>query len=187
MFEEIVNVQKLDEMLGNARTDIPKQNKANKVGAVYFLYNKYDELIYIGKSENLAFRLWQHRKGKASTRHFHEEIEHVKYIRVDSPSFRTCLEGLFIQHLRPRENSEIANRKPLKKRTDIETVRKIKKMLMNGTTIIDTAERVGVGHGVVIGISNNTAWKGIYVEGFNEWANLSKREKQLNKEDSNAA
>ncbi|MDT0150001.1 GIY-YIG nuclease family protein [Priestia aryabhattai] len=186
MFEDLVNVQKLQGMLNNARTDIPKQNN-KMVCAIYFLYNKKNEVIYVGKSNNLALRLCQHRCGKATTKDIYKEIAYSTYIEVESASWRTCLEGLFIQYLQPKGNGEVKNKRKSSKSLSVHNVREIKTSLMTGEPPKFIAEKYGVALDTIHKISSGTTWKGIYVEGFDEWVNLPQRIKQLNSRNYNAA
>ncbi|MGR9546560.1 GIY-YIG nuclease family protein [Priestia megaterium] len=184
MFEELVNVKMLDKMLREAKTDTPKQQQNNKnkvvIGAVYFLYNSEDKIIYVGKAKNLAHRLSQHRTGKASTKDFYREVSYATYIEIESPSLRTCLEGLFIQYLQPKRNGEVNNTRKQLKKLSIEEVREIKTSLMGGETPKQLSKRFSVVVETIHHIIAGSTWQGVSVEGFEEWASTSKGEKIVN-------
>lgn len=68
-------------------------------GGIYFLFNDLNECIYIGKSKNLYARLLQHRRGR-----FSKELEYIKVIYEDNPSYRDILETYAIMTFDPKYN-----------------------------------------------------------------------------------
>lgn len=83
-------------------------------GGVYRLYNDKKKIIYIGKSKNLADRLYDHHHGNTHTAYFHEEIKHADWYRTNSPIFQTMLEGILIAFYKPRYNDEVKDEKEMK-------------------------------------------------------------------------
>jgi len=68
-------------------------------GGIYFLCDKYQNYLYIGKSKNTYNRLLQHRRSK-----FSDEVSEVKVIFEDNPSYRDILETYAIMEFGPLYN-----------------------------------------------------------------------------------
>tara|TARA_R100001463_G_scaffold123944_4_gene180842 strand:+ start:584 stop:1003 length:420 start_codon:yes stop_codon:yes gene_type:complete len=67
-----------------------------KDGGVYVMYNRANELIYVGQSNNLNNRLRQHPK--------RSELSYLKYKVIESADDRIRLESMLIEKLRPNLN-----------------------------------------------------------------------------------
>lgn len=78
---------------------------------LYFLYNKYEELLYIGYSSYLDQRLSLHLFHKTNTKHFQSEIDHFKILsdnKIDDfrNKYTDCqdIEFYLIDKLKPKYN-----------------------------------------------------------------------------------
>ena len=78
---------------------------------LYFLYNKYEELLYIGYARNLDLRLTEHLFGKTNTKNFQKEIDHFKLLGEENfdlfrEKYIDCLDIEFylINKLNPKYN-----------------------------------------------------------------------------------
>ncbi|MGG4453159.1 nucleotide excision repair endonuclease [Brevibacillus porteri] len=86
----------------------------DKIPGVYCLYNKENELLYVGMTVNLQRRIVDHlAKGPAShTKHFADEIASVRCCRVDNPEELDLMETRTIRELVPKYNVEKTPKSP---------------------------------------------------------------------------
>lgn len=76
-------------------------------GGIYRMHNVQGEIIYVGKSQDLHRRLYQHIHGITNTAYFIEEVDFFEWFLEDNPIFQTMLEGIFIAYNRPKYNDEV--------------------------------------------------------------------------------
>lgn len=76
------------------------------VSGIYFLYNKHNDLLYVGKSKNLQSRIADHIKGRTNTSYFSKEISYIRYSPVASLMECEIYETYFINTLNPKYNKE---------------------------------------------------------------------------------
>lgn len=77
---------------------IKELNKLENCYGIYFIYNDKDQLIYIGKSKNLAHRIIQSIKKRRGTK--------FAYILVKNPADIHILEPYLIVKYKPLSNTE---------------------------------------------------------------------------------
>lgn len=68
-------------------------------GGIYFIYNEYGNLVYIGKSANLRNRLYSHFK-------IHKEYESFRFIQIDDEFDREIYETYYINKFKPSNNKD---------------------------------------------------------------------------------
>lgn len=183
-FEQLVDTEKLYEMLEGAETEETLPKFREVVSAVYFLFDKNDKIFYVGQAKNVRERYSEHKTGEGKSRMFYKEIAYFKFIRVGSASMRTFLEGAFIQLLRPRYNSEVKGRKNIKRIITDEQVIEIKLKLMAGEGIAELSDFYEVHQNTISRIRCGRSYFDVYVEGYKEWVELEYNNKtELTKED----
>lgn len=74
-------------------------------GGIYLLYNANNDLIYIGRSNNLDSRIRAHINGKTHTAIFHKEIKYVRYLPTNSRIEQKVYELYAINTLSPKYNA----------------------------------------------------------------------------------
>jgi GIY-YIG catalytic domain-containing protein len=79
-------------------------------GGIYRMYNAANEIIYVGKSNDIHRRLLQHIGKRSNTSYFIEEAARIEYHVNNDPVFQTMLEGLFIAYHTPKYNDEVKDR-----------------------------------------------------------------------------
>lgn len=77
----------------------------NKSG-LYLIYNKEDELLYIGKAKNLYSRIISHLNGSSNLKDIYHNFYKVKMIFVNDPLYRELYETYMINTLKPLLNVE---------------------------------------------------------------------------------
>jgi GIY-YIG catalytic domain-containing protein len=80
-------------------------------GGIYRMYNAANEIIYVGKSNDIHRRLLQHIGKRSNTSYFIEEAARIEYHVNNDPVFQTMLEGLFIAYHTPKYNDEVKDRR----------------------------------------------------------------------------
>jgi predicted GIY-YIG superfamily endonuclease len=78
--------------------DIPK------TGGIYYLYNCFKEVIYVGKATNLKNRLRSHLSGKSNTSLYFEEFSYIRVYPISDPAERDIYETYAINTLKPKHN-----------------------------------------------------------------------------------
>jgi excinuclease UvrABC nuclease subunit len=71
-----------------------------KIG-IYFLWNK-DELVYIGKTTNILFRINSHNSKSKNKKNY--EFTHFSFIITDNPFIINIAEPLYIDKFKPKYN-----------------------------------------------------------------------------------
>jgi excinuclease UvrABC nuclease subunit len=81
------------------------------LSGLYLLYNKYEELLYIGYASYLSERLASHLFSKTNTHYFQEEIDHFRLLgskEIDNfrDKYSNCrdIEYYLIDKLNPKYN-----------------------------------------------------------------------------------
>lgn len=67
---------------------------------MYYFYDKFDDIIYIGKAKSFRSRFQQH----ASNSYFFAHVTNIKAFVLDSPVDRDIYETYFINYYRPQYN-----------------------------------------------------------------------------------
>jgi excinuclease UvrABC nuclease subunit len=80
-------------------------------GGIYRMYNAEDEIIYVGKSNDIHRRLLQHIGKRTNSAYFIEEASRIEYHVNNDPVFQTLLEGIFIALHTPKYNDEVKDRR----------------------------------------------------------------------------
>lgn len=80
-------------------------------GGVYRMFNKLDEIIYVGKSGNLYIRLYNHLGGRTNTAYFIDEVTRIDYFQEPNPIYETLLEAVLIAYFEPKYNDEVKDAK----------------------------------------------------------------------------
>ncbi len=76
-----------------------KKNRLRKIiSGLYFLYDSYDDLVYIGASSDIMKRIMQHEKKK--------DFEYYAYLEVDGKSDYMMIERLLIDRFKPKYNKD---------------------------------------------------------------------------------
>jgi len=77
------------------------------------MYNAADEIIYVGKSNDIHRRVLQHIGGRSNTAYFIDEVEKIEFhVNVD-PVLQTLLESIFIAYNEPTYNDEVKDRRKM--------------------------------------------------------------------------
>lgn len=86
---------------------LPKPETLSKIGVssknfpdksgVYFLFDEFDELIYIGQSINIFQRLQAHKNSTPG-------IKTVSYLVLNSPKEIDVIENVYIHYYKPKFN-----------------------------------------------------------------------------------
>src|SRR5207253_8186959 len=76
---------------------------------VYLVYDREDELIYVGKAKNLKRRLWQYRNTLRRKKHRRmrgivKEAARIEIQRAETHLDACLTEAMLIQKYRPRQN-----------------------------------------------------------------------------------
>jgi hypothetical protein len=80
----------------------------NKLGGgIYRLSNAANEIIYVGKSNDVHRRLLQHIGKDTNTAYFIEEVKKIEWHPEGSPIYQTLLEAIFIAYYKPKYNDEV--------------------------------------------------------------------------------
>jgi GIY-YIG catalytic domain-containing protein len=82
-------------------------------GGIYRMYNAANEIIYVGKSNDIHRRLLQHVGRRSNTSYFISEATRIEYHVNNDPVYQTLLEGIFIAYHAPKYNDEIKDRNKL--------------------------------------------------------------------------
>lgn len=88
---------------------------ANKFGGgIYRMYDAANQIIYVGKSNNLHRRFLQHIGKRTNTAYFMDEVKKIEFHVNNDPVLQTLLESIFIALNEPKYNDEIKDRRKLK-------------------------------------------------------------------------
>ncbi len=82
-------------------------------GGIYRMYDSKNEIIYVGKSNNIHRRLLEHIGHRSNTSYFVDEAKKFDYHVNNDPAMQTMLEGIFIAYHEPKYNDEIKDRRKL--------------------------------------------------------------------------
>lgn len=74
------------------------------IKGVYLLLNKRKDIIYVGISNNVGLRVYNHTKGTTHTKHFSKEIESIYYLTEEDVFEREALEKVLIAYIKPTYN-----------------------------------------------------------------------------------
>lgn len=83
----------------------------NLGGGIYRMYDSDNQIIYVGKSNNIHRRLLQHVGKRSNTAYFIDEVVRIEFHVNNSPIFQTMLEGIFIAYHEPKYNDEVKDSK----------------------------------------------------------------------------
>lgn len=90
-------------MTAKNTTSIDTISHIPRAPGVYFLKNKKDEVIYIGKARNLHSRISQHKQNKNAFKNV-ETIHSVEWIQMANEIEALIKEREYIQHYQPKLN-----------------------------------------------------------------------------------
>lgn len=76
-------------------------------GGIYRMYDQNNEVIYVGKSQNLVRRLKQHIGKDTNTSYFIDEATYFEWLQEQNPIFQNLLEAIFIAYHKPKYNDEV--------------------------------------------------------------------------------
>lgn len=116
--KEIIKTSKLKQIKFTPY-DIPAEIleieiAANKLGGgIYRMYDANNQIIYVGKSNDINRRLHEHLGKRSNTAYFIEEVKKIEFFVENDPAFQTMLEGIFIAYHAPKYNDEIKDRSKL--------------------------------------------------------------------------
>ena len=80
----------------------------NKLGGgIYRLSNAANEIIYVGKSNDVHRRLLQHIGKDTNTAYFIDEVKKIEWHTEGNPIYQTLLESIFIAYYKPKYNDEV--------------------------------------------------------------------------------
>lgn len=88
------------------------------IAGVYFIYDWEGDLLYVGRSTNIASRLATHDASK-DTKVYMEAVSRVTYIPIEDSQERIDLEAALIRHIKPEWNRTLSKRKNLEKDVDL--------------------------------------------------------------------
>jgi len=118
-----INITLPDDKLTFNRYDykrVREELKTRQAG-VYFLYDKDDRLLYVGKTNNLRTRLLQHFRGHDVAKDFYRLIDHVTVYFVNNEFEREIYETYAINTYKPLYNTAKAYyHDNSEKRTEVE-------------------------------------------------------------------
>ena len=80
-------------------------------GGIYRMYDKNNDVIYVGKSQNLHRRLKQHIGKDTNTSYFIDEVDYFEWLQEKNPIFQNLLEAIFIAYHEPKFNDEVKDMK----------------------------------------------------------------------------
>lgn len=85
---------------------------ANNIGGgIYRMYDDSNEVIYVGKSQDLHRRLHQHTGKHTNTAYFIDEVKKFEWATEPDPVLQNLLEAIFIAYHRPKYNDEVKDAK----------------------------------------------------------------------------
>lgn len=84
-------------------------------GGIYRMFDIDNNVIYVGKSNDLHRRLHEHYSKKSNTAYFIDQVVKHEVIFENNPVFQTLLESIFIAYHQPKFNDEV---KELQKEND---------------------------------------------------------------------
>jgi hypothetical protein len=88
--------------------------KTNKFGGgIYRMYDAADQIIYVGKSNDIHRRLLEHTGHRSNTAYFIDEVKRIEFHVNNDPVFQTLLESIFIALDAPKYNDEVKDRRKL--------------------------------------------------------------------------
>jgi predicted GIY-YIG superfamily endonuclease len=101
-----INITMPDDKLTFKRYDYKnvKEILKNKPSGVYFLYDKNDELLYVGKTKNFRGRLLAHFRGRDASCAFYKLIDYVVVYFVGDEYEREVYETYAINTFQPLFN-----------------------------------------------------------------------------------
>jgi excinuclease ABC subunit C len=100
------------EFLEIAENGILKVNKYG--GGIYRMYDADNQIIYVGKSNDINRRLHEHLGKRSNTAYFIDQVKKIEFFVENDPALQTMLEGIFIAYHEPKFNDEIKDRSKLK-------------------------------------------------------------------------
>lgn len=74
------------------------------VSGIYKFYSSDNELLYIGKSNDIRSRVSSHVSGSTNTEKFYLEFSYLTCIFIDNPLFLDIIETYMINTLKPKYN-----------------------------------------------------------------------------------
>ena len=87
-------------------------------GGIYRMFDKENNVIYVGKSNDLHRRLHEHYSKKSNTAYFIDQVVKHEVIFENSPVFQTLLESIFISYHQPKFNDEVKGADELQRGAD---------------------------------------------------------------------
>jgi excinuclease UvrABC nuclease subunit len=101
--KDLIKTSKLTKI----KFDIVDLDHSDIGGGIYRMYNNSDEIIYVGKSQDLHRRIHQHVGKDTNTAYFMDEVKGIEWTTESDPVFRHLLEAIFIAYYRPKYNDEV--------------------------------------------------------------------------------
>ena len=80
-------------------------------GGIYRMYDESDEVVYVGKSQDLHRRLHQHIGKDTHTAYFIDQVKRMEWITEPDPVYQNLLEAVYIAYHRPKYNDEVKDAK----------------------------------------------------------------------------
>lgn len=106
-FKDLIKISKINKLKFS-----PIDLKNHDIGGgIYRMYDKSNQIIYVGKSQNLNRRLHQHIGKDTNTAYFIDEVKKFEWLQEPNPIFQTLLEGIFIAYHQPKYNEEVKDSK----------------------------------------------------------------------------
>lgn len=102
-FKDLIKISKIKK-LKFAPIDIDNTKIG---GGIYRMFNAANEIVYVGKSQNLHRRLLQHLGKDTNSAYFIDEVERIQWLPNPSPIFQNLLEAIFIAFHQPKYNDEV--------------------------------------------------------------------------------
>lgn len=82
-------------------------------GGIYRMYDEDNEIIYVGKSNDIHRRLLQHIGHRTNSAYFIDEVKKIEFYVENNPILQTMLEGIFIAYHKPKYNDEVKDAEKL--------------------------------------------------------------------------
>jgi len=89
------------------KCDLKEVSKLEKRVAVYVIYSKQGEALYIGETTSLKMRIGEHLKKTGTKGLSHENVGYVEYAYVQADRYeRAVIEGLLVNKYKPALNCD---------------------------------------------------------------------------------
>lgn len=103
-FTDLIKISKVKK-LKFMKHDL--ETHENIGGGVYRMYDQNNDIVYVGKSQNLHRRLLQHFGKDTNSAYFIDEVKRFEVLQEENPIFQNLLEAIFIAFHEPKYNDEV--------------------------------------------------------------------------------